>query len=350
MRINFNNHTVGFAAQAFGVLLISILHLIILNFGYKINMETALIDTCIFNLILLILSFVIIYPVKYILFDKLKFFRFLFNHFISSLIISIIWVSTSYYLIINIFALEIFYLHFLNSSLYWRMLFGVILYFSYLSIYYLISFYNDLIKKSENEKELRLLVKEAELKALRYQINPHFLFNSFNSINYLIPVNPVKASKMLITISDYFRNTFSHDDNDFSSLKDEIENISRYLAIEKIRFEEKIDLKMNVDESALNLKIPHMILQPLFENIIKHAVHDAINKIQIEFNCKPNENYLCIELLNNFEESYISKTGAGIGLQNIQSRMLNIYGSKDLFSFSKLSDKFFVSLKIPIEK
>ena len=331
------------------LLILFIIHFLVLHFGYKIELNDSLIDSFIFNFNLFLIGFVIIYPIKYISLEKMKLNKFIINHIITAGMVSAIWVYVSYFFMIKFFKLNIEIQSFLQASLLWRLFIGVFFYFIFVSIFYLISFYDNLLSKTQKEKELILLVKDAELKALRYQINPHFLFNSFNSINYLIQSAPQKASEMLITLSDYFRNIFSNDENDFSTLQTEIENINRYLAIEKIRFEEKIKINYDIDNSAKEIKIPHMILQPLFENIIKHAVHDAISAIEINFQAKIIDGFLRIYLSNNFEDCNSSSKGAGIGLTNIEDRIVNIYGSRELFKYNKSNNIFFVSLKIPIE-
>lgn len=338
----------SFLIRFYLLIIISLIHFAILFWGYNKNFYDSLIDSFIFNIILFLIGFVIIFPIKYVSLEKMKFSIFISNHLINAGIISGIWTSVSYFIISKFFQLSSEYILFLKDSFFWRFFLGVIFYFLTVSVYYLISFYDNIINKTKREKELTLLIKEAELKSLRYQINPHFLFNSFNSINYLIQSNPSKASEMLITLADYFRDIFSGDENDFATFRDELENIKRYLAIEKIRFEEKIKLDFEIDNSAYDVKIPHMILQPLFENIIKHAVHDAIETVIINFHAKIHDNFLIIELENNFEDSTTKKIGAGIGLMNIKNRIVNIYGSQELFNYKKEDNRFTVTLKIPI--
>lgn len=345
----FSNKKINsFLIRFYFLISVSLIQFVILFWGYNKDFYDSLIDSFIFSFILFLIGFVIIFPIKYVALEKMKFSIFISNHLINAGIISGIWTSVSYFIISKFFQLSSEYILFLKDSLFWRFFLGIIFYFLVVSVYYLISFYDNLINKTKREKELTLLIKEAELKSLRYQINPHFLFNSFNSINYLIQSNPSKASEMLITLSDYFRDIFSGDENDFATFRDELENIKRYLAIEKIRFEEKIRLDFDIDNSAYDVKIPHMILQPLFENIIKHAVHDAIETVIINFHAKIYDNFLIIELENNFEDSTTKKIGAGIGLMNIKNRIVNIYGSQELFNYKKEDNRFTVTLKIPI--
>jgi LytS/YehU family sensor histidine kinase len=132
-----------------------------------------------------------------------------------------------------------------------------------------------------------------------------------------------------------------------NKLEEELKNIKLYLEIEKIRFEDKFDYFEEIEPEALNMKVPNMILQPLFENAIKHAVYDSLEKININLKCHMEGRFLIISVQNNFENGY-SRKGTGIGLQNITSRLELIYGEKNLLDIKKEGDKFRVILYIPI--
>jgi len=133
---------------------------------------------------------------------------------------------------------------------------------------------------------------------------------------------------------------------DKNKLEEELKNIKLYLEIEKIRFEDKFDYFEEIEPEALNVKVPNMILQPLFENAIKHAVYDSLDKITILLKCRMEGRFLVISVENNFENGY-SRKGTGIGLQNIMSRLELIYGEKNLLDIKKEGDKFRVILYIP---
>jgi LytS/YehU family sensor histidine kinase len=152
---------------------------------------------------------------------------------------------------------------------------------------------------------------------------------------------------MILKLADFLRYTLANNGKEINRLEEELKNINLYLDIEKIRFEEKFDYIENIDNNVLDLKVPNMILQPLFENAIKHAVYDSLGKITIKLNCTIENNFLKISLENNFEDGY-SKKGAGIGLQNIKSRLELIYGQKNLLDIKKEGEIFTVILYIPI--
>ncbi len=240
----------------------------------------------------------------------------------------------------------------LMDRFYWQTfedrLFGnVFLYILMLLIYYFIIYYNDLKDRIKTESELKGKVQEAQLSMLKSQINPHFLFNSLNSISSLTISNPPKAQQMIIKLSDFLRYSISKDTQQMSTLRLEIENITRYLEIEKTRFGERFVFEPDINEESYNCLVPVMILQPLFENAIKHGVYESIDQIKIEIQCTCISNNLIIKVKNNYDPEAIIKKGAGIGLRNIRERLLLTYQVDGLLSTSNQNNVFEVKLIIP---
>jgi sensor histidine kinase YesM len=164
---------------------------------------------------------------------------------------------------------------------YWEVTFpyrvgtGVFIYGLIVLAYYLfVSLYN-LSEKNAKEARLESLVKETELKMLRSQINPHFLFNSLNSVSSLTITDPEKARDMVIKLSDFMRYALSKKDEQPVSLRSELENLSLYLEIEKVRFGDRLSTEEIIEEKCLEIKMPVMLLQPLYENAIKHGVYES---------------------------------------------------------------------------
>ncbi|MEA1897853.1 MAG: histidine kinase, partial [Bacteroidota bacterium] len=147
-----------------------------------------------------------------------------------------------------------------------RLLAGALIFMILSLAYYLIIFYTSLEDRKINEVSLKAQARESELMMLKYQLNPHFLFNSLNSINSLTLSDPEKARNMIVKLSAYLRYSLESDQENFKELKREIDNIRRYLEIEKTRFGERINYEEFIDNSCLDQKVPSMILQPLFEN------------------------------------------------------------------------------------
>ncbi len=194
---------------------------------------------------------------------------------------------------------------------------------------------------------MRTLVREAELNMLKTQINPHFLFNSLNSISLLINRDQNRAREMIIKLSDFLRYSLRFGEEEQIQLKDELENMDRYLDIEKIRFGNKLLYEKNVENIALNLPIPNMILLPLLENAVKHGVYESLDPVHIQLVVKKEGRILMIEVKNEYDPESISLKGAGIGLKNIKERLLLLYGRCDLINYSAENGVFKVNLIIP---
>jgi LytS/YehU family sensor histidine kinase len=217
-------------------------------------------------------------------------------------------------------------------------------------IYYVIIYYNDLQKKLENEARLNEIVKDSELNLLKAQINPHFLFNSLNSVSSLTMSNPVKAQEMVIKLSDFLRYTISRDKEKLSTLNSELENTRRYLDIEQVRFGSRLEYEFRIDDRCLSLEMPVMILQPLFENAVKHGVYESTGKVTISTTGELFEGYMQIVITNNFEPGAPSKKGAGIGLKNIRERLKLIYRNEQLLETRVVGNLFGATLIIPAIK
>jgi LytS/YehU family sensor histidine kinase len=200
------------------------------------------------------------------------------------------------------------------------------------------------------EAELNALVKDAELRSLKYQINPHFIFNSLNSISSLTLSNPTRAQEMTIKLSSFLRGTLSKNEKQKNKLSEEINNAKLYLEIEKIRFEDKLEFTEEIGEECGSIEVPSMILQPLFENAVKHGVYESTEKINIILRCKHENEYIRITVENNFDPDAIPKKGAGIGIKNIQNRLKLIYNQDNLVKVEKGSTTFKVNIFIPVQK
>lgn len=321
-------------------------YFLLISLGLNIEIKFAVIDSIVFNLLLAGLGLSFWYPAQYISIDDNFNYKIFLTHLTSGIISTCLWLLFGF-LIINSFIKSPFYTDFFYSTLVWRFFIGLLFYFLITAFYYIIIYYNTLQEKIIKESELRNLVTEAELKSLKFQINPHFIFNSLNSMSALTTIDPDRARSMILKLADFLRYTLANNGKDKNRLEEELKNIKLYLEIEKIRFEEKFDYTEEIDNEVLDLKVPNMILQPLFENAIKHAVYDSLDKITIKLKCNIENNFLKISLENNFEDGY-SKKGAGIGLQNIKSRLELIYGQKNLVDIKKEGDIFKVILYIPI--
>ena len=228
-----------------------------------------------------------------------------------------------------------------------RLFSGYFIYLIYMVFFYAVNYYQGYKEKVQNEVKLKSLVKEAELHALKSQINPHFLFNSLNSISSLTMTNPERAQEMVINLSHLMRYSLKHNQKEMVTFREELENNKLYLNIEKVRFGSKLNPIFTIEEDCLNAKIPNMILQPLYENAIKYGVYEATETVDVITHCECNNEVLKVTISNTFDSDVQSKKGEGIGLRNIRERLQVIYGNPHFLHTSINNNEFTVTLSVP---
>jgi two-component system, LytTR family, sensor kinase len=198
------------------------------------------------------------------------------------------------------------------------------------------------------EEKIQQTLKESELNKLRQQLQPHFLFNSLNSISSLVVTEPKQARKMIQNLSDFLRGTIKKEDNQLTTLKDELHVLDLYLSIEKIRFGHRLQTEIKADDKSLAAQLPPLLLQPLLENSIKFGLYDVIGEVSISLNAHIEANYLHIEIKNPFDSTTSqTRQGEGFGLSAIQRRLFLIYGRNDLLQITKHENTFICHLRIP---
>jgi len=330
-------------------LVVSIIETVVITVGgYKLSL--VIIDVLIHNFNYALLGFVIWYPVYFSNIEKKSVLVVLLTHFASAFLIVLVWSHLSMYVVNLFLESEPEYSVFLSNSHFIRTGVGILFYIIIVLIYYLIIYYNSFQEKLLKEADLKTLVKESELASLKAQINPHFLFNSLNSISSLTMIDPSKSQEMIIKLAEFLRYSIGKGQKEKTTLKNELDNIQRYLDIEKTRFDEKLELNITMSKECENATLPNMILQPLIENAIKHGVYESTDLTEVSIDCYANRDYLEIFLKNNFDPNAVPKEGAGVGLKNIAHRLGIIYNRNDLIRINKGDSIFEVRLLIPQDK
>lgn len=194
-----------------------------------------------------------------------------------------------------------------------------------------------------------LLAREAELQVLRSQINPHFLFNSLNSISALTSIAPASARDMTLELANFFRLTLAFSEKTKITLNEEISLCQHFLAIEKIRFGKKLQVEITLDPLSLASLIPPMLLQPLVENAIKHGIRDLVEGGTIKILSIVRDGWLHISIQNPLDTQPSNMPGNGTGLKNLQARFSSLYGDQARVSWVKSPDRFLVELALPLE-
>lgn len=328
-------------------MLVASIHTFLLISNYHISKIYAITDAIINYVWFSLLGVMVWYVVKYTKLSKPGFLNEIINQITIAAIFLLLWFLVSYYLLQLIFWNNRIYINYLKESALIRFYSGMLLYVILLLTFYTIEAYFNLEEKLINENKLTQMAKQAEFDMLKSQINPHFLFNSLNSISALTLNNPEKAQEMIIKLSDYLRYTIAQNTQTIIPLKNEIQNIQYYLDIESIRFGKKLNYYFNISPIAENAYIPYMILQPLYENAIKHGVYISTIPIEIITNITLEQNILKIQITNNMEPDAPKSKGTGIGLKNIKDRLKILYHSEELINTAQTNSYFSVTLFIP---
>ncbi len=201
------------------------------------------------------------------------------------------------------------------------------------------------------EQDAARLAREAELTTLRQKLQPHFLFNSLNSISALAGSRPEQARKMIQQLSDFLRGTIKRDDQQLVTLEEELSHLELYLEIEKVRFGHRLKTSIIKDDRTSLMKLPSLLLQPIVENAIKFGLYDTTGEITIELVAKSQDNYLSITVTNPFDPATSQpRTGTGFGLNAVQRRLYLLYARNDLLTTRQDGGEhatFITQLRIP---
>lgn len=309
----------------------------------QVPVATAIIDIFSFVIFYTLIGSSIWYVIKFATLEDHSIPNILLAHLIAASVIVFIWLYFGAVLskIIHPDKKE------LEASLLPQLFFGYVIYLIYVVFFYAVNYYQGFKEKVQNETRLKSLVKEAELHALKSQINPHFLFNSLNSISSLTITDPARAQEMVINLSQLMRYSLKHNQQETVSFKQEIENNKLYLSIEKVRFGSKLNPVFTIEKGCLNAEIPNMILQPLYENAIKYGVYEATETVDVTTHCRCSKEALIVSISNTFDSQVRRNKGEGIGLRNIRERLEIIYGNPHFLQISSNNNEFTVTLTIP---
>lgn len=196
--------------------------------------------------------------------------------------------------------------------------------------------------------EADALARKAELMNLRQQLQPHFLFNSLNSIYALIGSEPGKARQMIQQLGDFLRGTLKKDGQQLIPFSEELAHIRLYLDIEMIRFAHRLNVKYHIAEAATTAGIPALLMQPLIENAIKFGVYGNQGEVEITLEATLNEHMLSIRITNTRAAAQETPSnGTGFGLDSVKRRLFLLYSRNDLVSTGQHAGLFEVSVKIP---
>lgn len=239
------------------------------------------------------------------------------------------------------------YFNFLNQSEPIRWMIAFLLIASAGFIYLFYNRLKEVQDSHDRETSTQVMVKEAELQKLQLQLQPHFLFNSLNSVNALILTQPEKAGKMVQQLSDFLRATLKRADEQWITLSKEIEYLELYLSIEKVRFGHRLEVRLNLDDQIQLWLIPPLLLQPLVENAIKFGLYGTTGQVIINLSTQREGDSLMIEISNPFDEDMQPAEGSGFGLSGLRRRLYLLYARNDLLTTRIDDSRFIVRLILP---
>lgn len=306
--------------------------------------KTAIYDSAISNLLLAAAALLVTTTLQYYLPQRNKY------GYLASLVlaVSVIWLLLSRGILMLLLRDQPDYDSFVSDSLLIRFIFGLLV----IACMGLVSvLWYTLQDQQETEKrkaEAERLSREAELDKLRQQLQPHFLFNSLNSINALIVADAPRARKMVQQLSDFLRGTLRKEENQWVSLEEELQHLQLYLDIEKVRFGHRLLSEVHSDASAKDARLPAMLLQPVVENAIKFGLYDTTGQITIDIRAWKEDNALVLQVKNPFEPtSGGAARGTGFGLRSVERRLDLLFARKGLLLTSTAGNHFITTIKIP---
>ena len=308
-------------------------------YGWDMNWETATIDALVTNCLLA--------GACLLIFNNLRFYRP--KRYAPLFLLGLCLAITAFWLFVTDLMLKLLideHLNFIQASRPVRFNIGFLLTGCSAMIGLLWYHSEEQQDNMQIKSETESIAKDAELYSLRQQLQPHFLFNSLNSISALVGSDPEQSRKMIQQLSAFLRGTLNKDDKGNISLSEELEHLGLYLDIEKVRFGHRLQTVIDVqDKDSL---LPPMILQPIVENAIKFGLYDTIGVVSIEIGSRVIANELHIIVRNPYDpETADPRKGTGFGLNSIRRRLFLLYSRNDLVVTSYDHSTFTTVVKIP---
>ncbi|RJP26526.1 MAG: hypothetical protein C4527_15310 [Candidatus Omnitrophota bacterium] len=234
-----------------------------------------------------------------------------------------------------------------------HMYMNFLVYFTLLGGIHAFNYYHKFREKELTASRLEAQLAQTQLHVLKMQLHPHFLFNTLNSISSLIYENAEAADEMIEQLSELLRYSLQNIGTQETELNHELDFVNRYLAIEQIRFSDRLIVENDIDANTLDAIVPTMILQPLVENSIRHGIarHNATGKISIH--AHKNNQSLHLEIHDNgpaFSSESVQTSSSGVGLTNTQKRLEQLYGTSfSLYTSSTANGEYVVRIEIPFQ-
>ncbi len=214
-----------------------------------------------------------------------------------------------------------------------------------------VAFAYDAAREADAQRlEFQVLTRDAELRALRAQLNPHFLYNSLNSISALTSIDPAGARRMCVLLGDFLRSTLKVSALDRVAVSQELALVDAYLAIEQVRFGDRLALDRDVDDAALPCRVPPLILQPLFENALVHGIAGLLEGGTVRLTLVRRDERLLVRVENPRDSDVPPRRHVGVGLENVTRRLQTAFGDRARLDAVAEAGAFRVDLNLPAEE
>jgi hypothetical protein len=226
---------------------------------------------------------------------------------------------------------------------------GVLLYGLAAAVNYLLIESERVRQLETRELQVRLMAQDAELRMLRTQVDPHFLFNSLNSISALTSIDAQAARDMVNQLAAFFRHSLELRLERKVTLAQELAQVAHFVAIEQVRFGPRLRYELDASEDALECLVPPMLLQPLVENAVKHGIGQMLEAGTIHVHAARAGSRLAIRIDNDIDPDGVARNGTGIGLENVRQRLAAGYGHEAQADWTRDDTRFRVELTLPAE-
>lgn len=311
---------------------------------YGINWQYALADSLINN-VLLAITFIAF-------FNSIKFYRPTRGNLlyvrIWALLHALFITAINGWIVSQVTQLNSVYVAFLDNAWPIRYVYNLIMIGISTATIIIYFYIHDEQEKEQRKDDAEKLAKETELVKLRQQLQPHFLFNSLNSISALAGSQPEQARKMIQQLSDFLRSTLRKDEQQLVTLAEELQQLQLYLDIEKVRFGHRLATHIDSIIELQQLVLPSLLLQPIVENAIKFGLYDTTENVLIEVTTTRENNELIISIKNPFDATTaMPHKGTGFGLSSVSRRLYLLYGRTDLLKTHITPTHFITTINIP---
>jgi two-component system, LytTR family, sensor histidine kinase AlgZ len=226
---------------------------------------------------------------------------------------------------------------------------GALVYLLGVSFHYVLLGVDATRRAEQQSMELQVLAREAELRALRAQVHPHFLFNSLNSISALVSADPARAREMCVLLAEFFRKTLALGEKPGVALEEELAVVRTYLSIEALRLGARLSVEEGVDDAARGCLVPPLLLQPLVENAVRHGIATRPDGGVLRIEARTDGQRMRISVENPFDPDAPPRPGVGVGLANVRRRLLAGYGDRARVDALGSEGRFLVAISMPAE-